>query len=393
MLFVPGSEKSGAGYGVVFIVLVYPLVPVCAKILYTRTMALPEKSANRFAVLDHLRGYFIAVIIIDHLSRWPSLFSAVTGKAQLWVTAAEGFVAISGLLVGYVRGYKNRDQPLWAVSKKLISRALILYLWAIIGTVGYVAWLWAVNPLPGGAPGIRIQDGDWLGLILNAVTLQYTFVWVYFLALYALFLAVAPVAIWLLRVNKAWLLGLSSSLLLVVGWQLGSMPLQWQFLFFIPAIVGYYLDPLLSKWKGLPQRVRRSLAIRVVIVTVLTIGISVVTTFYPATAGTLVELNNSFPKDVITIPRALMAFLWFIGFVFIFFWAHRSISKWLGWLLIPIGTRSLTSYILHGVALIAISAVATTTDSIIINTLLGAIAVLLVWAMLKIPHINKVIPQ
>jgi hypothetical protein len=356
-------------------------------------MASPKLSANRFAVLDHLRGYFIIVIIIDHLSRWPSLLSAITGKAQLWVTAAEGFVVISGLLVGYVRGYKNRGLPLWGVSKKLLSRALLLYLWAIIGTIGYVAWLWAVSPLPGGAPGIRIPEGDWQALVINAITLEYTFVWVYFLALYALFLAAAPIAIWLLRINKAWLVGLISTILLVVGWQLDITPLQWQFLFFIPAIVGYYLDPLLAWWKGLSQTVRRSLAVRIVIVTILTIGISVVTTFYPTIAGSLVTLNDSFPKDIITIPRALLAFLWFTGFVLIFFLAHRFISKWFGWLLIPIGTRSLTSYLLHGVALIMISAVVAPTDSIIINSLLGALSVLLVWAALKIPHLNKVIPQ
>ncbi len=356
-------------------------------------MPSPKKPANRFAVLDHLRGYFIVVIIIDHLSRWPSAFAFVTGKAQLWVTAAEGFVAISGLLVGYVRGYKNKDLPLWDVSKKLLGRALLLYLWAIIGTVAYVAWLWAVNPLPGGAPGIKVAQGDWPSLLVHAVTLEYTFVWVYFLALYALFLAAAPIAVWLLRSNMAWLLGLISTILLVIGWFIDSMPLQWQFLFFIPAIFGYYLDPMLKWWKGQSRQARRTYAVSVVGATVGTVGVSVLTTFYPTLSGSLIGLNDLFPKDTMTLPRALIAFVWFTGFIFLFSWSHRFISKWLGWVLIPIGTRSLTAYIVHGVALIAISSVAAPTDSFVINTLLGAAAVLITWGILKIPRINAVVPQ
>lgn len=355
-------------------------------------MALPKKPATRFAVLDHLRGYFIVVIIIDHLSRWPSLFAAITGKAQLWVTAAEGFVAISGLLVGYVRGYKNRDQPLWAVSKKLLSRAVLLYAWAVIGTISYVALLWSTD-LPGGEPGIRIIEGDWMTLIVSTLTLQYTFVWVYFLALYALFLAAAPIAIWLLRHNKAWLVAVLSSGLLVLGWQLDSTPLQWQFLFFIPAIVGYYLDPLLAFWKKLSAKTRRTLSIGIVGATLLTISISVLTVFFPELVPGLISLSAISPEGTMTLWRTLLAFVWFTGFTLIFCWGHHVIARFFGWLLIPIGTRSLTAYILHGLALVLISSLVVPTDSFIINTLLGALSVLLVWAALKIPHLNKVIPQ
>ena len=355
-------------------------------------MSSAPKVPHRFAVLDHLRGYFIVVIIIDHLSRWPSVFSLVTGKAQLWVTAAEGFVAISGLLVGYVRGYKNKDLPLWTVSKKLLSRALLLYVWAIIGTIGYVALLWS-GTLAGGAPGIRIEQDDWPTLIAMTVTLQYTFVWVYFLALYALFLAAAPIAIWLLRINKAWLLGLTSTGLMVVGWQVDSTPLQWQFLFFIPAIVGYYLDPIMAWWKKKDVKARRRLAGAIVGVTGLTLALSILTIFYPTIAPTLLGLNGIFVDGTMSLPRALLAFVWFTGFTFLFWWGHRFISRWLGWLLIPIGTRSLTAYILHGLALITISVFVAPTESLVINTLLGALSVILVWAALKIPYINKIIPR
>lgn len=49
------------------------------------------KQRSRLDVLDYLRGFFIVVIIIDHLSRWPSAFSLFTGQAWLWIDQSMGF--------------------------------------------------------------------------------------------------------------------------------------------------------------------------------------------------------------------------------------------------------------------------------------------------------------
>jgi len=348
---------------------------------------------NRLVTLDRLRGFFIVVIIADHLSRWPSVFSLITGKALLWVTAAEGFVAISGLLIGYVRGYKNRALPMREVSKKLLSRALLLYLWANIGSLAYTAIIWYI-PLQGGAPGIPIEKGDWLVLILQSITLQYTYVWVHFLSLYALFLAASPLAVWLLRKNKAWLVAGISFTLLALGWITQSEALQWQFIFFIPTIAGFYLESILSWWRRLTNQTRRVLTVSTIAATLTTIGLSVIATYYsalaPAFAAAVAPL---FEKDSISLLRAAMAFTWFIGFVFIFILLQRPIGKLFDWVLIPIGTHSLTAYILHGVALCGISLVSVSGTNPIVNSFLGILAVLIVWSLLRIPHLNSVIPR
>ena len=62
---------------------------------------------RRIFELDLLRGFFVVIIIIDHLQLWPSPLRYLTGEGRLWVTAAEGFFLISGLLVGYIRGFNN----------------------------------------------------------------------------------------------------------------------------------------------------------------------------------------------------------------------------------------------------------------------------------------------
>lgn len=347
----------------------------------------------RFHVLDQLRGFFIVVIIIDHLSRWPSIWGAFTGKALLWVTAAEGFVLISGLLVGYVRGFKNRQQSLGEISKKLVGRGLLLYIWAIIGTIVYTSIIWYI-PLQGGAPGMPIEKGQWLELIHRAVILDYTYVWVHFLKLYALFLIASPLAVWLFRQSKAWLVGIISFGLLVLGWALQSEPLQWQFLFFIATIAGYYLETITGWWKKLSRKTRRTLSATLVATTLATMALATIETFYPHLMPHFAAATKPlFEKDVISIFRAAMAVLWFTGLLLIFIRLQVFINRFLNWILIPIGTHSLTAYILHGVAVCAISFFTLSGDNIFINSALGAIAVLLVWSMLKIPGINHVIPR
>ena len=352
------------------------------------------KSQNRLETLDHLRGFFIVVIIIDHLSRFPSLFGLITGKGLLWVTAAEGFVAISGLLVGYIRGYKNRHSPFKEVAIKLLRRAGLLYIWSLIASIAYVAIIWNV-PLQGGFPSTPMPTGDWETFLIQLVTMQYTYVWVHFLTLYALFLAASPIAIWLLRKNLAWVVATISLVLLVLGWATKIEALQWQFLFFIPSIAGFYLQPILDWWHKLNQSTQRTIAVATVGITVVTVVTSVVFTFYAPALGNITSYVNDtlFAKDSISLLRAGMAFLWFVGYIFIFYTLRRAISKVLNWLLIPIGTHSLTSYILHGVALCIISFFTVGGDNILINTLLGAATILITWGLVKIPFIRRVIPS
>jgi len=351
------------------------------------------KTRNRLETLDHLRGFFIVTIIIDHLSRFPSLFSLLSGKALLWVTAAEGFVAISGLLVGYIRGYKNKELPFQEVAFKLIKRAGLLYLWSLIASIAYVAIIWYV-PLQGGFPSTPMPVGDWKTFLTELITMHYTYIWVHFLTLYALFLAASPIAIWLFRRNLAWMVGVISFALLALGWASGSEPLQWQFLFFIPSIVGFYLQPIMDWWHDTKRSTQVAIAATAVGLTILTIILSVIFTFYSSSFEALARTINDglFAKDSISLARAALAFLWFTGYLFIFYKLRKLIKRTLNWLLIPVGTHSLTAYILHGVALCIISYFTIGGENFWVNTIFGAIAILITWGLLKIPLVRRVVP-
>lgn len=333
------------------------------------------------------------MIIIDHLSRWPSLFALITSKALLWVTAAEGFVAISGLLVGYIRGYKNRELPFKKVALTLIRRGVLLYIWSLIASIAYVAIIWYFNP-EGGTPSTPMEEGAWGEFLPGLITMRYTFVWVHFLTLYAIFLVVSPVAIWLFRQNLAWVVGVLSLLALALGWTTHNEPLQWQFLFFIPSIVGFYLVPILNWWKALRRNQQLAVAGSSVGLTIVTIGLSILFTYHAEAFQGFADYVNAilFDKESVSLFREMVAFLWFSGFFFVFYKFRRAISRYLNWLLIPFGTHSLTAYILHGVGLLIISYLSANSENYFVNTLLGFAAVLITWGLIKIPLVRRIVP-
>ena len=61
-------------------------------------------SVGRIVSLDLMRGWFLIIIILDHLTYFPNGLTFLTGDSRLAVSAAEGFFIISGLVLGIVRG-------------------------------------------------------------------------------------------------------------------------------------------------------------------------------------------------------------------------------------------------------------------------------------------------
>lgn len=195
----------------------------------------------RILALDLLRGSFMIAIILDHINWGPSLWHIATGGGQMWVSPAEGFFVISGLLVGYI--YAPRmAQSFRAAAKKLWQRAGLLYILAVIFTFAYTiaALSFAADALPPTWPR------DIGSFIYNTLLMRYAYGWTDFLPRYAVFMAIAPFALWLLTRGYAWLVALVS----IVTWAfLHTNPYflpfsSWGAVFFVGMIAGYYLPTL-----------------------------------------------------------------------------------------------------------------------------------------------------
>ncbi|MEP7204950.1 MAG: OpgC domain-containing protein [Candidatus Saccharibacteria bacterium] len=344
---------------------------------------------SRILALDYLRGFFIIIIIVDHLWRWPNLFEYVSGRGELWVSAAEGFVIISGLLVGYVRGYKNRHQPLAVVSKKLIKRGIILYIWMLITTVLLVSASWTLH-FKGNIGYVPINQGDWSSLFISVIRLDYVHSLTHFLYLYAIFLILSPLVIWLFRKNKSWLVAIIAILVWGAGIAFSIEWMQWQLLFFVPAIAGFYFESILRFYRGLAVPTKQFVrfgSIAIMAVTVLAAMAIVI----PNAPG---EYKNSlFGHHPLTGLTVLLSFIWFVGLLSLFQLTLPFLKRWFGWLLLTIGERSLTAYIIHIVPLVLCQLLFSNTDNIWINSLLAVGSIIGTWALMKIPGVNRLIPR
>lgn len=237
--------------------------------------------SKRLVTLDILRGFFLFVIIIDHVELYPSILDFFTGRGRLWVSAAEGFFFISGLLVGYI--YRRKLQQGFAfVWKKLWQRAGLLYIWATIFTLGFT--LWAVSS---GHPGVKYGLPaviDWPTIIWQTLTLQYSFGWADFLPHYVWFMLAAPAVLWALAKGKWWLVVAGSALL----WLLRGDTFEWawQVVFVGGMVTGYYWQWLQAFFANLAPLVRKRLVWSVTSLAAVTFLVSY------ASVYVLSELNN-----------------------------------------------------------------------------------------------------
>jgi hypothetical protein len=196
----------------------------------------------RLGSIDLLRGFFIFVMIVDHVARFPNVYDLLSGRDSLWFSAAEGFVTISGLLVGYIYTHKILIQPTLVV-KRLYRRALVLYISVISLALFFMAYSHFILH-----EGNFVQGSNSLfGLLFQLATLQYSYGWAEFLTHYVIFLLLAPLGLYLIAKKHSILLLLLSCLVWAVnlwnsdGQTRYEFTASWQFLFFIGMVVGAHL--------------------------------------------------------------------------------------------------------------------------------------------------------
>jgi hypothetical protein len=314
--------------------------------------------AQRDAALDLLRGYFLVVMVVDHLHSFPSLFEPLTGRGHMWASAAEGFFAISGCLVGLLRGGEVRGGRIAEVTSKLVRRAALLYLWSVSLTLAYtLAGRLMANP-----PTVTLEiSGDPpLRLLVRALCLRYTYGFADMLPIYALFLALAPLALLLLSGGFTTLV-LATSLAFWAGGLLMPLPLRftgtpfpemsWQVCFFPALVVGYHAAEVREHWTGLSERTR-TLVVLGLCSAALAFGyLSWLDRYRDALwpdHATL--LHFLFGKTRVGPGRIVVASVWLLALYVAVKAFEPAFLRAVGWLLIPLGRNSLQVYILHSAA-------------------------------------------
>jgi hypothetical protein len=372
-----------------------------------------EKAKQRIASFDLIRGYFIFMILIDHLRRFFGVYEIFTGRGAQWASAAEGFFFVSGIMLGMVRGRKMVNQKFNLVLEKCWSRALKLYFWAIGLSFGFsaLAKIFVNNP---GLKDIEKVYPDNLSLVKDTLLLKFNYGWADFLGFYAIFLLIAPLAIWMLR-KKLWhiLLGLS-----LVVWILGTgmksdliVVQSWQILFFGGMIIGFYRKEIEAWISRLQPKVKLCLTKVIYSLSALTLIASVYFTTiakeYSKSSQFLTNLLNLdwannfwhqnleklFLKSTLPPLRLLVFLLWFSALYMLVNKFELKIKKWLGWLLIEFGQSSLYVYIMHAVLLFGLDLIIPDGQFWLVNFLINTSFVLVIWLMAKRKFLFKVIPR
>lgn len=360
----------------------------------------------RILALDLMRGYFLIAIILNHLHYWPSGFDWLTARGELFVSSAEGFFLISGIVLGIVRGRKLLEKPFKVAASLLLKRGLQLYItYVVLGiTFTLLGWAFFINN-PGLKDGIAPIDTPLLEMIWNMLSFQYLYGWADYLRLYCMFLFVAPIFLLLLRKNLWWL----ALLISLAVWRYAPFtaypesiywqPLHWQLLFFGGMVIGFHWPELTRIWNRLTKTQVRLVIGTMISLTIVSITYNLVLAYggnfgldVSSTRGLL--RANYFDKENFPLARLALFGLWFWTTFWIVNHFNKFITKRIGWLLLPFGTNSLYVYTVHAIILFFVHLLVPAGSSIfLLNFTVTTIVLTMIYFMLKKQILFKVIPR
>jgi hypothetical protein len=356
----------------------------------------PDALGKRDLRIDLLRGFCIVVMIIDHVGGETSWLYALTGGNRLYVSAAEGFVFLSGITMGMVHNVTIHRQGMRAMFQKVFGRAWFLYGVTVILTIVFAA---VSTELGTPYSEIMTPASGKLDFTLAVATFHRTYSLTDILVLYTLLVLAAGPALWLIaRGYTSLVLGASATAWAIAqlspdrvprAWQIvdGGFPFSaWQLIFFLGLAIGYHRERL-----GHFLRLRGLVAFGVAAVVALYVVRFAATAWLGPGADAADVHELLFDKNDARIGRilALFAAAAFAYTAVTLLWV--PLRRYVGLLLLPMGQRALFAY---GVQLFAVAFFASEVMAPVRldreNALFQATAVGVVWlACVQQPRVAK----
>ena len=366
-----------------------------------------SRSSNRILTLDLLRGYFLVVIILNHLHYYPSGLEWITGQSFLYTSTAEGFFLLSGIVLGMVRGAKLIDKPFKFAASLLVKRSVQLYLTSIVLVLlfTFIGWFFIGNP--GLKFGIYEPVGAVFDVIWKTLTFQYLYGWADYLRLYAIFIILSPLALWLLRKGKWYIVMLASfgvwALYPLSPWPAGEMsqPISWQLIFFSGFVIGYHWKTITRWWQQRSEIIKTVTIRSILAISAVTLIANVLLVFGHGIPGIGADLANAnsalspfFNKDQLPLARLVLFGLWFISLYWLFSRFEAPIKKYAGWLLLPFGTNSLYVYTIQAfVVFFVMLLFMQKSDWWSINLIISIGVIGLIYLAVRTKFLMKIIPR
>lgn len=391
-----------------------------------------ERVSWRYAVpgrrdlrVDMLRGIALVMMVVAH-TEVMSVFNIFTWERLGLTTGAEGFVIMSGFMLGMLNRIRLQKEYLLTISYNLVRRAwkiyqvnLIIILSVLLlaqvpfintfeithFTDRYAGISYSLIPV---TPQIR---ETWFNIILY---LQIGPHQTQILGLYIFLLLASPLMLWMLsRGRIAWLLLISLALyvfyqfnhvrLTVSQFEFAFPLLAWQLIYVLGMCCGWYKDELTSLARtGMGHFV-------IVVMVIFALGMMFIAQnhtnpFMPPALMMHVIPPADFnwfyrtlaAKNALGPMRVLDDFCLIITVYLVLTYLWRPIERAVGWFLIPLGQHSLYTFIIHVYFVLMASQLVhfdLWQQAWIRNTVVHAAILMALWLMAKYEVGGKFIPN
>lgn len=319
--------------------------------------------------IDFMRGIALVMMVVAH-TEVMSIFNIFTWERFGLTTGAEGFVILSGFMLGMLNRVRLQKAILLTISWGIYLRAwkiyrvniIIIISFLLLGSMPfinvfevthftdrYAGTTWSLYPV---TPQIK---ETWFNIVLY---LQIGPHQTQILGLYIFLLLLSPLFLGMLQQGKVyWLLGLS---LLVYGcwqrWPVRVTPsefefafplLAWQLIFVLGMSCGWYKEELLSFARTPPGKV----AVATLVVVALILGFVAQNHTNPFIPPALLlhiippaEFNAFYhtwaAKNGLGPIRVLNDISLMVTVYLLLTWCWQPLYRLAGWFLIPLGQRS-----------------------------------------------------
>lgn len=363
-----------------------------------------DAPARRDIRLDLLRGFCVVVMVADHIGGERSWVYVLTGGNRFFTSAAEGFILISGITMGTVYSNVIKREGMNAMLRKVMKRAGFLYLLTVGLTILFALLSYLID-----TPWSRtMTPARPLEFILSVVTLHRSYSITDVLMLYTLLVFAAPPLLYLLGSGRTRIAALGAFALWLL-WQISPADVQfpwnvvdggfpfaaWQLPFAFGVIIGYHRGRIaraLAPTHRLAAAVVAGSVIAVVLILAFQLTIADRASDQPSALAWLLSSDLVFGKNDLR-PGRLLALVGVATFAYGLVTAlWVPIRRGLGWLLLPLGQRSLGAYGIHLFILVLTNM--SISDFLRIgndNTLLQIAGIVLIWASLPvIPWLGEI---
>ncbi len=159
--------------------------------------------SKRLLIPDSLRGLMLVILAFDHYGGFIGTY--ITYEPLGFVSAAEGFIFLAGLMLGILYVRRMGENPR-TTGQKLLGRTFKIYLTYLVVMLTFMAVLWLVPSYSASWHGDELLLASFthnLSTVIGSALIVYQPSYIGILALYVFLFLVAPVVLWLFAKGRA----------------------------------------------------------------------------------------------------------------------------------------------------------------------------------------------